>query len=125
MMDRRDAFRVGYYTKVAELGHTPATFRKLAEGGIAAEALRGVKSLGSYGLLLGLGVPMLGGIYTGKVHSMMNDVTPTDVEAMKRNELISEYKRQAKRITQRSEQRNWRKLFKRKQEAQKEEDLYA
>lgn len=120
-MTRRDAFKIGFLTKIAETGHTPQEFQ-------AALEKRGV-NLGSVLVPLGLlamSAPILGGIYTGKLHSELSDVTPLDVQRMKREEIIAEYLRHAERLRMQSRRRHWRKLFSKKRPMkEEEEELYG
>jgi hypothetical protein len=141
-MTECEAFKLGFFERVAEAGMTPSEFHKRASV-MVKEAVPGadtaLKTLGgAVGagagltsgtlkamLTLGLLVPVLGGVTTGKIHSMMSDVGPGDVKRRKQEQILAEYRRQAQQIRVKSERQGWRDLFKRRTDKQEEEELFS
>ena len=150
-MTERDAFKVGFLQYVAEQGLTPSEFHKRSNeylsvektGGIIDTITKGVSGVGGLitggagqaaglaatsvkGLaLLALLTPLAGGFTTGKMHSMLKDVGPGDIDQLKQQQLISEYRRQARQVKTRAGQEGWRSLFKNRADKNKEEELFG
>ena len=113
--------QAGYVADAAKMITAPAD---LAAKGVAGAAGAGGSAL-KYLAAIAVLTPIIGGFTTGKVHSMLTDVGPGDLDRLKQRQLSSEYRRQARRITGRSEQEGWRSLFKKRKSRQKEEDLFG
>lgn len=105
----RDAFKIGFLERCAELGLDAEKTAEAAQraeiflktgglGGLVGSALNTAKSVG--GTILGWGVPaaiatpLVGGGLAGYGLAKATDIDDTDVADIKDKEVIDEYKRQ-------------------------------
>ena len=99
--ERRDAFKVGFLTKLAELGMTPSEFYKqAADGGFGlpdlgslgmglGSGLAGAGSMGAKALLYGgIGAPLAIGGLAGAADAALNAPQAEDIEDLRRAEMI-------------------------------------
>lgn len=114
--EARDAFKVGFLTKLAELGLTPGEFYKAAaEGksifpdlgsvgmGLGGGLLEAGKAGGQGLLALGVGAPLaLGGI-AGAADAALNAPNGEDIEDLRRAELIGLLRRMTGEVRGRSQ----------------------
>jgi hypothetical protein len=77
----KEAFRIGFFKRAAELGRTPSEAVTLYKSALD------LSSLGTVALL-GLGVPALGGAITGGIHADMEDVSKEEVNRAKQRQRI-------------------------------------
>ena len=127
-MTKREAFKVGFLCKVAELGMTPAEFNTIIDkqaqagpiakligglGGVVGAAGKGaigaISELSPYALMAMVGLPVAGGIMTGWGHSHLKDVSEEDVERMKIRDVVNTYRSEASRIRRKLHRDKWRK----------------
>ena len=113
----KDAFKLGFLKKVAELGHTPSSFNKLVKSssfigrelsGItdaAGDVLRGGGLMAGAGVI---GLPILAGMGTGWVHNRLADVDEEDVKNLKRKQLIQALRRETFNVKNRTKRKNRR-----------------
>lgn len=110
----QEAFKVGFLLKCAEEGLEPHQMLELVQqirAGItkeaflsgaldkAVDAAGGVaKSVASYGIPMALAAPPALGALGGYALSKATDVDDTDVAAIKNQEVVDEYKRQADKL---------------------------
>jgi hypothetical protein len=128
-MTPKEAYRVGFVTKFAELGYTPAAVNELLsiKQALVGDAVNAAK--GGYGLLSGAvgdvldlaktsipyaalvyaGIPLAGGMATGKLHAAMTDTTEEDVKRYKMRDIENAYREETARIRARLQRENWRK----------------
>ena len=124
MLSKRQAFKVGFMRKCANEGMTPEETHQVVrealstvkEAGITdlltkpyntivdvgGEALKGVGNAGLAGLALG--PPIIGGAL-GLLAAKAGDIDTTDVNAVKKRELIDEYRRQTEILERKKRQR--------------------
>lgn len=109
MLTARQAFKVGFLRKCAELGmsdeETEATIKSAILGldaVINAVGTAGSKAL-QIGTPLALAAPPLAGAALGYGLSRATDVDDTDVAELRQRELVDEYRRLTARLRQRRE----------------------
>jgi len=125
-MTKREAFKVGFLSKLASVGITPSDFMTMLEKRSDGwkDAITGptdvIKGLGDvlntlvYGVgvpataLTFVGAPYLAGKATGALHSELTDVTPEDIERMKVEDFTNTYKSEAEKIRRKLERDRWR-----------------
>ena len=125
MLSELESFKAGFLTRCVEDGLS--TEEALSRVKSASDSLDAVEKQGALGLesgveaiaktlrqLGGLGLatavaapPVLGGI-AGYAHSKLSDVDEEDVDHIKKQELIDEYKRQADKLRQSQSLRAYR-----------------
>ena len=122
MLTVEQAFKYGFLHKCAELGlsdeatarvidraqahleaHGKEAFERLPEkqaftlSGAASSVLGGLQSLGSWALPVGgalaIGAPVAGGYLAGSALGQLNDADDTDIDELKKRELIEAYQR--------------------------------
>lgn len=107
-MRDKDAFKRGFLQKLAEHGVLPsdvtAAMTKRANllnwmKGLGGVALSGTKA----GLTFGLGIPLLAGTTVGAAARAAARADDEDVEELKRQEMIAEYRRLAKEVRDRTQ----------------------
>jgi len=112
--ERRDAFKVGFLRKVAELGMTPTDFfgmvkeamiplsDMMSAGTAGAGALWGLGSeAAKYGLYGAALAPLAAGVVTGGLEAKLTSPSVEDIEALRRAELAAKYDRMTKEIRSR------------------------
>lgn len=109
-MERADAFKVGFLSKVAELGMTPSEFVGMVKSALdPISALTGLWASGSdvakYGLYGAALAPIGIGAVHGGLEAKLTSPSVEDIEALRRAELTAKYERMAKEIRSRMAQR--------------------
>ena len=98
-MTEKQAFKVGFLKKFAELGYTPdqlpGVFEKSAWMGDLLKTLT----------VAGIGLPLAGGALVGGMVGGVTSPSEEDLEDIKRRELIAAYKRTTREIRRRMEQK--------------------
>lgn len=130
MLSPQDAFRVGFLERCVEIGLAPAQIQALAKTAelvLAAPAVKRAGVLGDVGKLAGkavggvlsLGIPaalaappLLGGT-AGYALARATDIDDTDIDDIKGNEVIDEYRRQADRLKRQQLVRRYQQLKRR------------
>ena len=114
-MTKQQAFKFGFLTKLAELNITPLEFHRALtkHAGILGDLVDASKALvaniPAYALTAGVGLPIVGGMFTGKMHSMLGQIdAEEEIDRLKRQQLTEEYLSQAQRMKERMERKNWR-----------------
>lgn len=129
MLSKQAAFKLGFITQCVEKGLSISEMREQVKAagdslaqfekqGIAGEKTLGtlLSALGTggkYAVTAGLLAPPAVGALGGYFHSKLSDVDEEDVGDVKKEELIDEYRRQAQRLRQTKELRQYRDLSKR------------
>lgn len=130
-MTKKQAFALGYLTRLAQHGYTPSTLMKSLEkkaegelgplsavanaigGGVARSGeamINAASKLGPYAAAAAVGVPLLGGTLTGWMHSGLADVSPEDIERRKEQDYIDAYRSEAQNIRAKIQrEKKWRK----------------
>lgn len=110
-MTTKEAFALGFLSRMAERGVTPRAFEKRA--GVGSEALEAVGRVLSASipaaLAVGIGVPAATGMLTGAAHAGMKDISEEDIKRMKTRAYIDEYRSEARRIRRKLHRDKWRK----------------
>ena len=126
MLSKQAAFKLGFLTQCVEkglsisemrervkaAGDSLAQFEKQGDS-VMAELMSALGTGGKYALTAGLLAPPAVGAMGGYFHSKLSDVDEEDVGDVKKEELIDEYRRQAQRLRQTKELRQYRDLAKR------------
>jgi hypothetical protein len=120
-MTPKEAYRIGFLTKIAEHGYTPSSLDVVlalkqasdsevegtmnvarglwsaARGGSGAllEAASASKPYVAAGFF---GIPLLGGMVTGKLQGALTDKSPDTVARFKQQDLINTYRAEASKI---------------------------
>lgn len=105
-MTTKDAFKLGYLSRLAERGITPSRFEKSA--GIGQDVSSLLSTLSPLALAALVGVPAAGGVMTGWAHAGMTDVSPEDIDLMKKEEVADTYRSEARRIRRQLQRNSWR-----------------
>jgi cell division protein FtsB len=90
-LTEKEAFQVGFVKRAAELGYTPveaASLRKQA----------GIMEYLAPAVLLGVGLPALGGVATGTLQADLSDVTKEDVAREKQRQRIQTLLRESNAV---------------------------
>ena len=98
MLDARTAFKVGFLLKCAEDGLDPDGAEALAKAALFDGAWDAAKTLGSAGLAGALLAPPVVGAAGGVLLSRATDVDDTDVDDVRRDELVQELLRQSEHL---------------------------
>lgn len=116
-MSPKDAFKVGFLSRCVEEGRSieeipPLVKAALEKVAFLKDLLGGAKSLGSTALSVGAPMalaapPLLGGV-AGYTAAKLTDVDDTDVNEIKKRELIEELQRQTDRLTRERAIRDYR-----------------
>lgn len=124
MLSARDAFKAGFLERCAANGLTADQIQSAAKtaedklAGLVDSALKGAgKAVGGlasgavgYGVPLALAAPpVLGGV-AGYALAKATDIDDTDIDAIKADEVIAEYRRQAERMNRQRIVRNYQQL---------------
>jgi hypothetical protein len=112
-MTPKDAYKIGFLTKMAALGFTPKEAlgmmeKKALVGDEIAKVYDTIKDMGISGLGIGLAGSAALGMGTGWLHSQLYDVTPDDIELSKLNDYSGTYRSEAARIRREAARRKWR-----------------
>lgn len=120
-MNKSQAFKLGFLSRCVEEGLTVEQTRALVKVGVEKVALvkeivSGLSNLGQTALGMGVPIalaapPILGGV-AGYAAGKLSDVDDTDAAEIKKQELISEYKRQAERLRRQRAIRDYKKQVK-------------
>lgn len=122
-MTKKEAFRLGFLSRLAERGMSPGQFEKQASGvlGELVEAGgRTVSALSPMALAALIGVPAAAGILTGWGQAGMEDVSEEDIERMKQRDIVDTYRSEAQRIRRKLLRSSWKKPAKRRRAAPEE-----
>lgn len=125
MLTDKEAFKVGFLARCVHDGLTPdqmlARVKQASDmlekrafiGGLlsgAAGAVGGAaKSIAGYGIPLALAAPPILGGLAGYGLAKATDIDDTDVDAIKNQELVEEYRRQAERLKRQKAVRDYTK----------------
>ena len=122
MNERKDAFKVGFVTKLASLGLTPNCFYELTKrafvdpnsmmasallgmGGVGKSAITGslsmIRPVGSMAMKTAIGGPMLIGGASGIAESKLNAPKEEDIELLRQAELLGMYRRLTEEVNAR------------------------
>lgn len=124
----KDAFKVGFLQRCVQDGLTPdqmllrvKTAGELLEkraflggllGGAAGAVGSAGKTMAGYGIPLALAAPPILGGLAGYGLAKATDVDDTDADAIKNQELVEEYRRQAERLQRQKAVRDYTKEVK-------------
>ena len=110
-MTKRDAFKLGFLGKVAELGLTPTKFAALTltKQAIIGDLLGSVRdiALPLAGAAV-IGIPWVTGKLTGMMEAGLTDVSEADVERMKMQDYINTYRSEAQKVQRKLHRDQWR-----------------
>lgn len=112
-MTAKDAYKIGFLTKMAAMGFTPKeTLRLIEKQALVADEIGKlydtIKDMGISGAGIGLAGSAALGAGTGWLHSQLYDVTPTDIELSKLNDYAGTYRSEAARIRREAARKKWR-----------------
>lgn len=122
-MTTKEAFQLGFLSRLSERGITPAQFEKQAEnpltslikgvGGTVSTAAGALGELASNLTPLAVaalvGVPAAAGVLTGWAHANLTDTNEADIERMKMQDFVDTYRSEARRIRRKLNRDSWRK----------------
>jgi len=122
-MTKREAFKMGFLSKLASVGVSPTQFVELLEKRAdftdeyfnPVDKVVGMGSAIAKNLVLPaaalsfVGLPYMLGKITGGVHSQLTDVTPEDIERMKLQDYVETYREETEKIRNKLERDKWRK----------------
>ena len=124
-MQPKEAFKIGFMARCVEMGMSPDETRQLMK--TAGEVLtkeaflkalgEGAKALGKWALPVGalaLAAPWAVGGGTAYLANQATDVDATDIEEVKKQELVESYKRMADQLRRQKELRDRKAARKRK-----------
>lgn len=97
-MRNAEQFKIGFLTKLAEIGLTPGDIEVAVEK--VANSLLG--SLGKGGLALALGLPLAGGALVGMGARHASRADDLDVSELKTQELAAQYRQLAQEVRERT-----------------------
>lgn len=98
MLDARTAFKVGFLLKCAEDGLGPDEAESLAKEALFDGFWDAAKTLGSVGVAGAILAPPVAGATGGVLLSRATDVDDTDVEDVRRDEMVQELLRQSEHL---------------------------
>lgn len=102
-MTTKEAFTIGFLSRLAERGVMPSQFEKKADLGAT------VSALSPLALAALIGIPAATGAVTGWAHAGLTDVSEEDIDRMKTKDRIATYRSEAKRIRRKLNRAAWRK----------------
>lgn len=112
-MTKREAFKLGFLGKVAELGLTPTKFAEVTgltkRADPISELLSTAKdiALPLAGAAV-IGIPWGMGKLTGMMEAGLTDVSEADVERMKMQDYINTYRSEAQKVKRKLQRDQWR-----------------
>lgn len=129
MLSPKDAFKVGFLERCVEQGMGPAEMLAAVKtasdvfekrgflGDLLGKTVDVAKGVGGaalgYGLPLALAAPVVGGGALGYGLARATDIDDTDVDEIKSREIIEEYARQAAKLRQQKDVRDYHQRVKR------------
>lgn len=104
-MTTKEAFTIGFLSRLAERGVMPSQFEKKATFDIGST----ISALSPLALAALIGIPVATGAVTGWAHAGLTDVSEEDIDRMKTKDRIATYRSEAKRIRRKLNRSGWRK----------------
>jgi hypothetical protein len=111
-MTTKEAFRLGFLTRMAERGYTPSQFEKRS---FSVSGALGVMTPVAIAALLG--IPLATGMLTGTGHAELTDVSEDDIARMKKLDVIENYTDEANRVRNKLKRDSWKKRPKREDDS--------